>query len=83
MMIAEIKNAAGLVLCHIKGTDEFVHKSLSTKLDRAHREGNIVTLKTIPAVKPEVKSIVDTAEESRRKDEELTRWFLDWPTNRR
>lgn len=83
MMIGEIKNMAGFVLCHIKGEDNFVKKSLALKATRARAEGNIVTLKTIPSAhKTESNPVVDAEAERLRKDEMLTRWFYDWPTNR-
>lgn len=82
MLLAEIKNKAGFLCYQLKGEDAFVKEHLAPKLKQADENGLIVSVKAIPHVKTEPKShsAVTTAED---KDAMLTRWFFDWPTNRR
>lgn len=84
MLLAEIKNMTGFLCYQLKGEDAFVKEHLAPKLRQAKAKGLIVSVKPIPHVKVEPKSqssaVVTTAED---KDAMLTRWFLDWPTNRR
>ena len=78
MMIAEIKNKAGVLIGRIKGSNEFVYKSLSTKVDRAYKEGNIVTMKTIPSSVSHIKAEMKKVEAPKDKDAMLTQAFCDW-----